>query len=209
MARVRCQRCYRPESTCLCQWLKEMLIDPLELPLEVVIIQHPSEEFQAKGTARLLQLCLSNSRIEVLENLSADLQGLLADDKSDVLLFPAQQDEQVLAKSAVEKIMAKPSQYRLWLLDGTWRKARKLYYLNDQLQQLPKLDLGSLTQKPIFGGYSIRKAEREGQLSTFEAGVLSLSQLMPAEALNVAVLDEVFSEFIARQQRFIVQKNNK
>ncbi len=58
-------------------------------------------------------------------------------------------------------------QLRLVVLDGTWRKSRKMLYLNPLLQALPRLPLVDL---PALQ-YRIRKAQQAHQLSSFEASV--------------------------------------
>src|SRR5690606_1960692 len=61
------------------------------------------------------------------------------------------------------------------LLDGTWRKARRLLYLNPVLQQLPRVALPD----GLISRYRLRKAPMAGALSTIEAGVHALQALEP------------------------------
>ena len=56
LQRLSCPVCYRAQTACICQWVK-----PIENEIEVLILQHPIEVAQAKGTALLLHLCLANS----------------------------------------------------------------------------------------------------------------------------------------------------
>lgn len=60
--RAVCTRCLRPHTTCLCQW-----IAPTTHTVDVVVLQHPLEVHNAKGSARLLHLSLPNSRLLVGE----------------------------------------------------------------------------------------------------------------------------------------------
>ncbi|RYF33813.1 MAG: DTW domain-containing protein, partial [Comamonadaceae bacterium] len=53
MKRRHCATCLRPQGTCLCRW-----VTPTGHRTEVLILQHPMEVAQAKGSARLLQLSL-------------------------------------------------------------------------------------------------------------------------------------------------------
>ena len=62
---------------------------------------------------------------------------------------------------------------RLVVLDGTWRKSRKMLHLNPLLQQLPRLALAQLPASR----YRIRKARQLHQLSTLEACCAALAQL--------------------------------
>ncbi|MFA0561603.1 DTW domain-containing protein, partial [Vibrio breoganii] len=61
-----CERCGRAKKACLCQW-----IQAVESSIEVVILQHPSEVNQAKGTAKIIELSVSPSHLLVGEDFSA------------------------------------------------------------------------------------------------------------------------------------------
>lgn len=177
--RTVCDRCRRPLNTCLCA-----LITAAATATEVVIWQHPSEADHPKGSARLLHLCLPNSRIVVGEQGSAQWLGV--DPFRCALLYPDSPTGTATAPTAVEQLL---------LLDGTWRKSRKMFYLNPWLAELPRLPLGRHTS-----AYRIRKAETQYQLSTFEAAVLALQTLEPEADLKP--LKGVFTEFVAGMARF-------
>ncbi|HTN64654.1 MAG TPA: DTW domain-containing protein, partial [Burkholderiaceae bacterium] len=71
--RTMCRRCLRPQSACICDW-----ITPLVNQVEVLILQHPQEASQAKGSARLLHLSLARSQLHTGEIFApAVLQALL------------------------------------------------------------------------------------------------------------------------------------
>ena len=57
--------------------------------------------------------------------------------------------------------------------DGTWRKARKLLYLNPLLAALPRVCLPA----GLESRYRLRKAPMAGALSTLEAIVVALEAL--------------------------------
>ncbi|RHW21950.1 tRNA-uridine aminocarboxypropyltransferase [Pseudomonas jilinensis] len=165
--RPRCQRCQRPLDHCLCPWIPD-----LESRTRVLIIQHPSERQHALNTARLLALGLRQCQLLVVERLDEqpEWQAWLRDSNwRTELLFPG--PDVPLLSAAVED--SRPRQ--LVLLDGTWRKARKLLYLNPLLQELPRVAL------PVAGKsrYRLRKAPSAESLATIEAGVLALSLIEP------------------------------
>lgn len=84
--RPRCTHCLRPLATraggsaCLCA-----LVLPVGHQVGVPILQHPMEQRQAKGTARLAHLCLPGSVLQVGEvhERPADARDL-----HEVLLYP-------------------------------------------------------------------------------------------------------------------------
>ena len=197
--RLVCVRCLRPERTCICQWCK-----PIAHTVEVLILQHPLEVEHAKGSARLLHLSLPNSRLRIGEAFDEqELQTLLhapfapgAHRKHAVLLYPDTPDGAGVAQPATpdDVLWSDPAKLRLVVLDGTWRKSRKMLYANPLLQSLPRL---ALRDTPA-SQYVIRKAHGAHQLSTLEATCYALMQL-EGDAAKFAPLLEAFNGFVAQQ----------
>ena len=184
--RPTCPQCARPLRTCLCRW-----VTPVDNGVDVLILQHPLEIGQAKGSAVLLQRSLRNSRLSTGEQFDAmDLDALLhADGRTSVLLYP----DEPGTTQAVDKspIPAEAARLRLVVLDSTWRKSRKLLHRNPALQRLPRLALA----EPPPSQYTIRKAHRPDQLSTLEATCLALAQLEQAPE-RYAPLLSAFGGFV-------------
>jgi len=193
--RAQCATCLRPQQTCICRW-----VTPLSNQVEVLILQHPMEVANAKGSARLLHLSLSNSRTEVGETF--DIEKLLAPDRRSVLLYPDTAADKSLGLAAPQPFDAewlkKPQSLRLVVLDGTWRKSRKMLYLNPALQSLPRLPLRDTPPSH----YLIRKAHLPDQLSTLEATVYALAQLENDDH-KFNPLIEAFDGFVAQQASHI------
>lgn len=167
---------------------------PTPTDCEVLILQHPLEAAQAKGSARLLHLSLPNSRLAIGETFDQEelRQWLHADGRTSVLLYPADADS-----PASPALPANPAQLRLVVLDGTWRKSRKMLHLNPALGQLPRLALNA----PPPSQYLIRKAHRPGQLSTLEATCLALRPLETGPPERFTPLLDAFDAFVASQLR--------
>ncbi|MCJ7799810.1 MAG: DTW domain-containing protein [Polaromonas sp.] len=206
--RPTCAVCLRPQRCCICQW-----ITPVAHQVEVVVLQHPLEVGQAKGSARLLHLSLPHSALvtgEVFGEvalqalISAPLPGPLAANVSQetpaytILLYPDSPQHQALGLPAPPVLdpdrLRAPSRLRLIVLDGTWRKSRKMLYLNPLLHQLPRLAL----QDMPASHYRIRKAHKPDQLSTLEASCAALAQL-EGSADRFAPLLAAFDGFVAQQ----------
>lgn len=184
--RPTCPQCARPLRTCLCRW-----VTPVDNGVEVLILQHPLEVGQAKGSAVLLQRSLRNSRLSTGEQFDAtELDTLLhAGSRTSVLLYP---DEPGTVQAVDNPpFPADAGRLRLVVLDGTWRKSRKLLHRNPALQHLPRLALA----EPPPSQYTIRKAHRPDQLSTLEATCLALAQLEQAPE-RYAPLLSAFSGFV-------------
>lgn len=190
----------RPLSACICQW-----VTPVGHAVEVLILQHPLEAAHAKGSARLLQLSLPRSRMvtgekfdgRVLLGAPPEPQAVHRP-KYNILLYPDTPHGQALGIAAppvlAPDVLHDPTQLRLIVIDGTWRKSRKMLYLNPLLQHMPRLSLQGLPAS----GYLIRKAHKPDQLSTLEATCAALAQL-EGDAEKFQPLLQAFDGFVAQQ----------
>ena len=191
MSRVRCQRCLRPQSHCLCA----------EIPScshqhPVIILQHPSEQQHAKGTAHLACLALDNAKIIVGETATdfAELkQQVELNPDQFLLIYPSETSQAIEHKMNSSNIRPPVTDSTtILLLDGTWRKAKKLWHLNPWLQQLAQFHFDHAPK----GQYKIRKTSVDSGLSTIEAIGYALNQL---EMFDSTPLVEVL-HVLANQQ---------
>lgn len=156
--RELCASCTRPKKTCICH-----LVQRTKNKTRVVVLQHPSEVKRAKGSAQLLSMSLENVDVFIGEIFNpVDLKLHLS---TTALLYPKNHEpENVTAQETnienVESLIA---------VDGTWRKSRKILYLNPWLTQLPRVSISEQISL-----YRIRKREAVNQLSTFESVVHAL-----------------------------------
>jgi DTW domain-containing protein YfiP len=196
--RAVCDTCLRPQATCICHW-----ISPLATDVAVLILQHPLEVSNAKGSARLLHLSLPGSVLlagEVFDQHA--LSALLVEGgRTPVLLYPAASDGAAPALDPAS--LADPSALRLVVLDGTWRKSRKMLHLNPLLQSLPRLALQGMPESH----YRIRKAHAPDQLSTLEAAAYALMQL-DGGAARFDPLLAAFDGFVGQQAGYVRRLNS-
>ena len=205
--RQHCSQCSRPLNTCLCKH-----VQVVRNGIELIILQHPIEATETKNTARLLHLCLNNSQLHIGEQFDdaffAQLNSRYAADKIyDILLYPMMPEERslgispppLLDKSKLNSCTSsRHFVIRLWVLDATWRKSRKMLYLNPTLQRMARLPL----EECPASSYHIRKAHNENQLSTLEASCYALQQL-EQQTVNYTPVLQAFDAFIAEQKTFI------
>lgn len=200
--RLQCAACLRPQRACLCAW-----VTPVAHEVEVLILQHPLEVDHPKGSARLLHLSLPFSRLltgEVFADpalLAAPFEAagaVAGTPRHNLLLYPDMPQDQALGIPAPPAVptgwLREPARLRLIVLDGTWRKSRKMLYLSPLLQALPRLSL----QDPAASSYRIRKAHRPDQLSTLEATCAALAQL-EGSADRFQPLLAAFDSFVTQQ----------
>lgn len=194
--RTLCPQCGRPLTACICRW-----IAPVPSRAHVLILQHPMEVANAKGSARLLQLSIAKCVTAVGECFdSAALDSLLhADGLRPILLYPALPGARELGVAAPPvldpALLQDPARLRLVVLDGTWRKSRKMLYQNAALQTLPRIGLDDVPASL----YRIRKAHAPHQLSTLEATCYALAQLHSDAEAFVPLLRS-FDEFVSHFQ---------
>lgn len=106
MPRIRCERCARPASHCLCA-----LIPSLPSRTRVLVLQHPSEVGHALNTAGLAVLGLCNAELRVGERFAEEtwrVPGYRA-----CLLFPGEQARALAALPRVSLAEGMASRYRL------------------------------------------------------------------------------------------------
>jgi DTW domain-containing protein YfiP len=195
--RPTCAACLRAQSACICRF-----VTPVTGSVELLVLQHPLEVHNAKNSARLLHLCLPGSRLLVGETFAtAELDAALhAGGRSPLLLYPHTPGEAALGLPAPPSLaparLERPETLRLVLLDATWRKSRKMLYLNPSLQGLPRLALQALPPS----AYRIRKAHAPDQLSSLEAAAHALSQLENRPE-RYKPLFQAFNAFVEQQSR--------
>jgi DTW domain-containing protein len=196
--RAACATCLRAASACICRW-----ITPVATDVELLILQHPLEVANAKNSARLLHLCLPSSKMVTGETFDpAELAALLGDGgRTPLLLYPDTPPGGPLAvppPPALDASMLRsPQQVRLVVLDGTWRKSRKMLFLNPLLQQLPRIALSGMPASH----YRIRKAHAPDQLSTLEAATYALMQV-EGTSTHLQPLLDAFDGFVAQQDAY-------
>lgn len=190
-----CSQCGKSIKACICKW-----IQTLTPSVELIILQHSSETNRPLGTARILSLSLTNSYCFVGEDFTnhTELNQLIRDsDYQHFVLYPG---ETSVAYQAVQNTLTKNNKVRVILLDGTWKKAYKIWQLSSNINGLPQVHLPS----DLEGNYRIRKAPNKNSLSTVEAGYHILSLVEPE--MDFSPLLNAFEQMIDFQIRQIPQE---
>lgn len=169
-----CLQCGKANNACICDWIK-----PIDCSVRVVVLQHPSESKRPMGTAKILQLTLSRCELWVGEDFSQHpgLNALLQDEQTESLVLYPSEDSQPLESVALRcnELVAENKRLCLILLDGTWKKAYKMWQMSSNLHSLSCVVL----PRHLQGNYRIRKAPTKQHLSTVEAGFHALSTIEP------------------------------
>jgi DTW domain-containing protein YfiP len=197
--RATCADCLRAQSACICPFVRRVDADA-----GLLVLQHPLEVANAKNSGRLLHLCVAGSTLAVGEAFDpAQLDQLLhGGGREPLLLYPPMPGDAAAGMPAPPgpspALLAAPGRVRLVVLDATWRKSRKMLYLNPALQHLPRMALADVPAS----AYRIRKAHAPHQLSTLEATAYALAQLQGTEQASRPLLD-AFNAFVEQQASFV------
>tara|TARA_R110001592_G_scaffold1212_2_gene7148 strand:+ start:10610 stop:11242 length:633 start_codon:yes stop_codon:yes gene_type:complete len=175
MARNVCIKCQRPIKACICAFT-----DEINNKISVLVLQHPSEVKQVKGTVTLLKASLNACQILVGEDFSGniELDNLLASHQA-LLLYPSKQAQDISV--AMHNIPSEHSDisqskpFLLIILDGTWKKAYRMFMLSKNLHALVQICLPDYLAKN--GQYLIRKVAKKNALSSLEATCYALALL--------------------------------
>lgn len=189
----RCERCTRPQASCLCDRLPT---SPLASPLEIVILQHPQEDDVVLGTASIVAHALAQARVRVglsWPSLEAAVGREGCDRSRWAVLFATKEtsagvDEEgqavgpsvvqppgtvrVFDRHGVPRAEAPPLE-GLIVLDGTWSQAKTLWWRNPWLLKLARVSL--VPREPSLYG-KLRKEPRREWVSTLEA----IGDVLPA-----------------------------
>jgi DTW domain-containing protein YfiP len=191
MSRECCSVCLRAQVSCICHLFADINND-----VHVVVLQHPSEVKQTKGTVTLLSHSLSSCEILVGEDFNNNeaLAQILSKYKNNVaLLYPSEQASVLKLPQADRVLSSNTNIGSEWenhldetntppnciiLIDGTWKKSYKMYMINQMLHHIPHLTLPD----DIQGDYRIRKTKKEQAFSSLEACVYALISLESNES---------------------------
>jgi len=165
MSRAFCYQCHRAKVACLCGRIEKQ---PNQIKL--IVLQHPDEASNKKATAIIAELGLQQYQRWVGEDFTehGELKQLLENKQGKLaVLYPADNAEKLDVQ--IESTAATSIEV-LIIIDGTWRKAHKIWQLNPQLHQLKAFTFNEVRSSD----YRIRKEPEAGCLSTVESIVFAL-----------------------------------
>jgi DTW domain-containing protein YfiP len=200
--RPSCNQCQLALANCICKFAVA-----IDNPIELLVLQHPKETNEVKNSIRLLHLCAKNMQLITGEKFTDEelSAALYKDQKIPLLLYPTTKELASLGLPTPNELPdlshIETNKIRLVLIDATWKKSRKMLYLNPALQTLPRLTL----ENPPPSLYTIRKAHTQHQLSSLEACCYAWQQLEK----NPSAYNELLTAFIGfvEQQSGFVERN--
>jgi len=163
--RAWCRDCRRPRVNCYCA-----LIEPFDSVPRFVILTQPREAKHHFGTGRMAHRCLNNSLLLEGVDFSVDERvdrELNSRANFPVLLFPSRDAVNLSRCTSAERLTFAPAGRNLlvFVLDGTWKSARKMIRLSRNLTNLPRICF----EPPAPSSYRIRRQPKPNCYSTIEA----------------------------------------
>lgn len=190
LRRATCARCQHPLPTCLCD-----LAVPTPHRTEVLVLQHPLEQGEAKNSATLLRLSLAHCRVVVGDRFDdATLCALLRPPGRQVRLLYPDVPAAPAPPITAAPVLNPAEPLLLVVIDATWRKSLRMLLEHPLLAALPRL---TLTTPEPTRYRALRAACNPEQLSTLEATVHALA-MIEGPRFDGAPLLGAFGQFVDR-----------
>lgn len=165
-----CETCHRPNAACVCD-----RIVTYPTALRVLILQHFQEEDALLGSAQIVAASLPKAKI-VVGHSWRNLGHALGEEGVDVrrwaVLFPDKEapDNRVIARNG--DVIEPSSLHGIIALDGTWSKAKTLWWRNAWLNKLNRVNLKPAAPS-IYG--RLRAEPKREFVSTLESVTAALT----------------------------------
>jgi DTW domain-containing protein YfiP len=197
-SRSFCPECDFLKSRCLCDTLKV-----IPNHTAIIVLQHPTESKHPLNTVRIMKKSFKDISVLVGEDFTQDLKlnTILSHPDNVVgLLYPGEH-----AGILSSDLQSSQAITHLILIDGTWRKAKKIFMLSKNLHNTLMLKLSPEEKSD----YRIRKAPTPDSLSTLEASVEALKILEPNLDTSAAKLsfEKMIDHQIEKMGRVLYQSH--
>jgi DTW domain-containing protein YfiP len=151
--RAFCFECRKIPQDCLCKD-----IPSISNNIALAMLQHPNERTMPISTGKLTFRSLEDAIFRTGVSFDQDqlLEDWILSYKNPVLLFPSPEAIDIAEIKTPDALI---------VLDGTWREAKKMRFLSQNLQALPQVKFVA----PHPSRYRIRKEPHPDFFSTIEA----------------------------------------
>ena len=178
--RATCPQCNKTYTHCLCS----LLPYPKWKAPAIDIIRFPKESKHPLNSVNLLEASFEDIRVYDCEYIEAQDFGI-----SPILLYPSENAEPLSERELMD------SATRFILLDGTWKKTKRLIYQNPWLSKIKH----RVIKREVPPLYKIRKEMSESHYSTLEVYSDLWQKIEPKNRYKALYLETLFQEMIGRQ----------
>lgn len=184
--REKCYKCYRPKSSCMCEYIKA-----IDTNTKFIVLMHPKEFKKVKNnTGFFTHLSLSNSEVFIGIDFSEHrrINEIISTHES-YILFPSSNavnlsDESSNLNYNRDKPMA------IFLIDSTWACTKKMFTLSQNLNKLKHMSFTT----DVTSQYKIKEQPQSNYLSTIESTLVVLELLNRRSVENIS--DSELSGFL-------------
>jgi len=194
---LACPECLRHKDQCICDKIAH-----LNNRVQVVVLQHPQEQFKQFNSAKLLTMSLDHSLLRVglsWQNHRAVLGEQALPGNWGVLHLKGGNEGgkpiEVFRKGKEKVGDAKLD--GIIILDGSWKQAKTLWWRNSWLLRLNRVSLNPAHP-------SLRNQVRPDKLCTLEAAALAMRLLGESDALCDQLLEE-YRTLIIEPSKLVVK----
>jgi DTW domain-containing protein YfiP len=187
-----CETCHRPRAACVCD-----RITALPTELRVLVLQHPQEKDAVLGSAQILVASLPKAKLVPglsWRNLAHALGEEGVDPHRWAVLFPDRESGGEGVRTRRGAPVDAGTLEGIVVLDGTWSKAKTLWWRNAWLTKLHRLTIAP-KQPSIYG--RLRAEPRREYVSTLESVAAALTLLGESPEVEAALL-RVFRTMVQR-----------
>lgn len=195
--REKCYKCYRPKSSCMCQYFEH-----IETETKFIVLMHPKEFKKVKNnTGHFTHQILQNSELYMGIDFTHHKRiNEIIESHDSYILFPSQSALNLSHQNP--KKSSKP--LAIFLIDSTWSCAKKIFTESQNLRTLKHMSFTSSKTSE----YEIKIQPQDAYLSTIESSlvVLELLNKHQIERTPQTSLDgflRPFKEMIEYQKKLI------
>lgn len=187
-----CETCRRPRVACVCD-----RIVSYPTKRRVLILQHPQEQDELLGSAQIVLASLPKAKLVIglsWRNLGHALGEEDIDAKKWAVLFPDREADGDEVKTRRGAPLNPAELEGIIALDGTWSKAKTLWWRNPWLNKLNRMNIVP-KQPSIYG--RLRAEPKRDYVSTLESVAAALTLCGEAPEIE-AGLCRVFRTLVQR-----------
>ena len=175
--REKCYSCYRPKSSCMCEY-----INAIDTKTKFIILMHPKEFKKVKNnTGFFTHLSLSNSEVFIGIDFSEHkrINEIIATHES-YILFPSLNAVN-LSEESSHLNLNRDKPMAIFLIDSTWACTKKIFTLSKNLNKLKHMSFTT----DVTSQYQIKVQPESNYLSTIESTLVVLKLLNKRRVENI------------------------
>ncbi len=174
--RKKCYRCYRPQSSCMCEY-----INTIDTQTKFVLLMHPKEFKKTKnGTGRFTHISLPNSSlfIGIDFNNHTEINEMINNPNNNCFVLYPHINSIKLNDTNIQQENKKNI---IFIIDSTWPCSKKILAVSKNINKLPKISF----EHTKSSAFKIKTQPNPYCLSTIE------STLCVLELLNLHKIENI------------------